>query len=73
MEPVMQDEDYPSLITVGSVRVDALQREVTVDGKLRRVTPVECKILHFLVVHANTVCTQTFGDKEHIVCLVNNS
>ena len=46
-----------SMVTVGPIRVDALHNEVTVDGKTVRLTPTESKLLHFLAVNANTVCT----------------
>ncbi len=52
--------NYPSIITVGHIRVDASRWwEVIVDGKTLRLTPVECKVLHFLAIHANTVCTSS--------------
>jgi len=46
-----------SLVTVGPMRVDVLHSEVTVDGKMVRLTPTESKLLHFLAVNANTICT----------------
>ncbi|HZR40232.1 MAG TPA: response regulator transcription factor [Ktedonobacteraceae bacterium] len=46
-----------SMVTVGSLHVDSLHNEVTVDGKTVRLTPTESKLLYFLVVNANTVCT----------------
>jgi DNA-binding response OmpR family regulator len=57
----MQDESLHSEeppITVGPIRVDVARWwEVNVDDKTIRLTPVECKILYYLAVHANTVCT----------------
>ena len=63
-EDTPEDSKYthPSIIKVGPILVDASQRAVIVDGKTRRLTPVESKVLHFLAVHANTVCT--FGQIE---------
>jgi len=46
-----------SIITVGSMRVDSLHNEVMVDGRKARLTPLESKLLHFLAVNANHVCT----------------
>lgn len=46
-----------SIITIGSIRIDALHNEVTVDNKAIRLTPIESKLLHLLAVNANNVCT----------------
>jgi DNA-binding response OmpR family regulator len=46
-----------SIITVGPIRVDSLHNEVSVDGKMARLTPTESKLLHLLAVNANNVCT----------------
>jgi DNA-binding response OmpR family regulator len=46
-----------SIVTVGSLRVDSLHNEVTVDNKKVRLTPTESKLLHLLAVNANNVCT----------------
>ncbi len=46
-----------SIITVGPIRVDSLHNEVTVHGKTYRLTPTEGKLLHFLAINANDVCT----------------
>lgn len=46
-----------SIVTVGAMRVDSLQNEVTVHGKRVRLTPTESKLLHLLAVNASTVCT----------------
>src|SRR5690348_6378304 len=46
-----------SIITLGPLRVDALHNAVTVNGKTRRLTPTESKLLHLLAVNANNVCT----------------
>ncbi len=46
-----------SIITVGPIRVDSLHNEVSIDGKTSRLTPTESKLLHFLAVNANNVCT----------------
>jgi DNA-binding response OmpR family regulator len=54
-EVSMGSEEIP--ITVGPIGFDTSQWAVTVDGQLRRLTPVEYKILHFLAVHANQICT----------------
>jgi len=49
------NEDTP--ITVGPIRVDRSHLQVSVDGKLLSLTAMESRCLHFLAVHANTVCT----------------
>jgi len=46
-----------SIISVGPLRVDSLHNEVSVDGKVSRLTPTESKLLHLLAVNANNVCT----------------
>ncbi len=46
-----------SLIYVGPICVDSLHNEVTVNGKLARLTPTESKMLHLLALNANDVCT----------------
>lgn len=46
-----------SIITVGPICVDSLHNEVTMDGKVSRLTPTESKLLHLLAVNANDVCT----------------
>ncbi len=46
-----------SLITVGPIHIDSLRNEVTMRGKTARLTPTESKMLHFLAVNANDVCT----------------
>ena len=57
-EESSSDEDTQlSIITVGPIRLDTSQLEVSVDGKSRRLTPVESMILQYLAVHADTVCT----------------
>lgn len=47
----------PSIVNVGSIRVDSLRHEVSVRGKLKRLTPTESKILYLLAVNANNVCS----------------
>lgn len=46
-----------SIITVGPIRVNSLHNEVTVSGKMSRLTPTESKLLHLLAINANNVCT----------------
>jgi len=46
-----------SIISVGPLRVDSLHNEVSVNGKVARLTPTESKLLHLLAVNANNVCT----------------
>ncbi len=46
-----------SIVTVGPIRVDSLHNEVTVNGKVSRLTPTEGKMLHLLAINANDVCT----------------
>src|SRR5713101_4245459 len=46
-----------SIITVGPIRVDSLHNEVSMNGKTSRLTPTEGKMLHFLAINANDVCT----------------
>ena len=56
----MQDElhhNEGAFITVGPIYLDTLRNEVSVNAKKRRLTPMESKMLQFLAVNANTVCT----------------
>ncbi|HEY0755338.1 MAG TPA: response regulator transcription factor [Ktedonobacteraceae bacterium] len=46
-----------SVVTIGSIRIDSLHNEVTIDNKAVRLTPTESKLLHLLAVNANHVCT----------------
>ncbi len=46
-----------SLIKVGPLTVDSLHNEVRINGKVTRLTPTESKLLHFLAINANNVCT----------------
>ncbi len=46
-----------SLVTVGPICVDSLHNEVSVHGKVSRLTPTESKLLHLLAINANDVCT----------------
>jgi DNA-binding response OmpR family regulator len=46
-----------SVVAVGPLRVDALRNEATIHGKTVRLTPTESKLLHFMAVNADTVCT----------------
>lgn len=46
-----------SILTVGPIGVDSLRHEVSIHGKLWRLTPTESKLLHLLAVNANDVCT----------------
>jgi DNA-binding response OmpR family regulator len=47
----------PSIVTVGPICVDYLHNEVSMFGKVARLTPTESKLLHLLAVNANNVCT----------------
>jgi DNA-binding response OmpR family regulator len=46
-----------SIVSVGPIRVDTHRNEVSVHGKVVRLTPTESKLLHLLAVNANDVCT----------------
>ena len=46
-----------AIVKVGPISVDSLHNEVTVHGKIFRLTPTEGKMLHFLAINANEVCT----------------
>jgi DNA-binding response OmpR family regulator len=46
-----------SIISVGPIRVDSLHNEVSMNGKVTRLTPTESKLLHLLAINANNVCT----------------
>ena len=46
-----------SIITIGPMRLDSLNHQVSIDDKTIRLTPTESKLLHLLAVNANQVCT----------------
>ena len=46
-----------SILTVGAISIDSLHNEVHISGKVIRLTPTECKLLHLLALNANDVCT----------------
>ena len=51
-------ERHPSsIITVGQICIDSMHNEVTVQGRMTRLTPTEGKLLHLLAINANDVCT----------------
>ncbi|MFY9217015.1 MAG: response regulator transcription factor [Tepidanaerobacteraceae bacterium] len=43
------------MIKIGGIQLDDLKKQVTVDGKPIKLTPLEYKILHFLMKHPNRV------------------
>src|SRR2546430_7405073 len=47
----------PSIVHVGSIRVDSLRHEASVRGTLRRLPTTGSKILYLLAVNANNVCS----------------
>jgi DNA-binding response OmpR family regulator len=46
-----------SMLTVGPITMDTLRNEVHIAGKMEHLTPIESKLLHFLVLNANSICT----------------
>jgi len=46
-----------SIVTVGPISIDSLHNEVTINGRVSRLTPTESRMLHLLAVNANDVCT----------------
>jgi DNA-binding response OmpR family regulator len=47
----------PSVLTIGPIRIDAVSSKVSVNGKTEYLTPIENKLLRFLAINANNVCT----------------
>ena len=47
------------VITIGPIRFDTLRQEVSRDGKTVRLTSVESRLLHFLTMNVNNVCTES--------------
>src|SRR5712691_11858707 len=45
-----------SILTVGPIHIDSLHNEVSIHGKIIRLTPTEGKLLHLLAINANNVC-----------------
>lgn len=46
-----------SIISVGPIRVDSLHHEVSVHGRVARLTPTESRLLYLLSLNVNNVCT----------------
>ncbi len=46
-----------SVITVGAIRIDASNSTVSVNGRTECLTSIEHKLLRFLALNANSVCT----------------
>ncbi|HEX6540437.1 MAG TPA: response regulator transcription factor [Ktedonobacterales bacterium] len=46
-----------SILTAGPIRVDSLRHELSIQGKVKRLTPTESKMLYLLAANANNVCT----------------
>lgn len=46
-----------SVITVGAMSIDAAYNTVTIDGRTEYLTSIEHKLLRFLAMNANNVCT----------------
>jgi DNA-binding response OmpR family regulator len=46
-----------SMLTIGPISMDTLRNEVSIDGKMERLTPIESKLLHFLALNTNNICT----------------
>jgi DNA-binding response OmpR family regulator len=46
-----------SLITIGPLSIDVLQNMAIIDGHTIHLTSTESKLLHFLALNANNVCT----------------
>ncbi len=47
----------PSILTIGPIRIDAVSSKVSINGKTEYLTPIENKLLRFLAINANNVCT----------------
>ncbi len=56
-ETTNTEDTEPFIITVGPIRFDTRHLRVSVNGKTKRLTPVESMVLQFLAAHANTVCS----------------
>jgi DNA-binding response OmpR family regulator len=46
-----------SMLTIGPISLDTLRNEVNVNGKIEHLTPIESKLLHFMALNANNICT----------------
>lgn len=46
-----------SRVIVGPICIDVLQRQVTINGRVIRLTATESRMLHLLALNANDVCT----------------
>lgn len=54
-----------SLLAIGTIRLDTVAREVTVDGRAVRLTPKEFAILEFLLYNKNRAVSR-FSLAEHV-------
>jgi DNA-binding response OmpR family regulator len=46
-----------STLAIGPIRMDTLRNEVNIGEKTAHLTPIESKLLHFLALNANNICT----------------
>jgi DNA-binding response OmpR family regulator len=46
-----------SILSVGPIHIDAVSSQVSVNGRTSYLTPIENKLLRFLAINANNVCT----------------
>jgi DNA-binding response OmpR family regulator len=51
------EQRSPSVITIGPLFIDTLHNQVSVHGRVSRLTPTEGKLLHFLAINVGEVCT----------------
>jgi DNA-binding response OmpR family regulator len=52
-----QQAPTSSTLTVGPIHIDAVSSQVRVNGRTSYLTPIENKLLRFLAINANNVCT----------------
>ncbi|HLI09447.1 MAG TPA: response regulator transcription factor [Ktedonobacteraceae bacterium] len=46
-----------SILTIGPLQVDSLHNTASISGKTTHLTPIQSKLLHFLAINVNQVCT----------------
>jgi len=44
-----------SVLTAGSIRLDAMRHQISRDGHMTRLTPIESRLLHLLMTHSGQV------------------
>jgi DNA-binding response OmpR family regulator len=71
--PLIPRQKPSSNITLGLINMDFLRNQVGINGKTKALTPTESRILHYLAINANCVCStsdivnQVWGGQGYVL------